>query len=85
MSSDAEMNIGCADWAAAQALREEVWGLHTAGQFDGGDGSSAHIATTFKDWLAMAKTNGSAKARNQATSGFLMRLEDTRTSLIRLM
>ena len=85
MSSDAEMNIGCADWTAARELRKEVWGLHTAGQFDGRDGSPQAIADAFDSWVRMASDNWRAMNLNNPTNGFLMRLEDKRTSAIRLM
>ena len=86
MAADSELNIATDCIAHNRGLRKRVWGLQTGGQFDGGQGDSKAIETTFKDWEKLAAYNKNYIRKNAPLSitGFLVQFEDTRVSTDRV-
>jgi len=90
MAVDSEINIATDNPGLARELRKRVWSQLSGGLVDAGDGNQKVIALAFRDWSNVMKTNRSRKyAASQAADrkklkGFLLPLEDNRSSNIRL-
>jgi phosphatidylserine/phosphatidylglycerophosphate/cardiolipin synthase-like enzyme len=90
MAVDSEINISVLDPVKATGLRKKIWHQLTGGTADGGDGSKSEVSETFDAWTDLMKTNKDkvlAKTRSIETRklvGYILRLEDNRSSIIRL-
>ena len=88
MVSDSEINIATVDPKSAQNLRKIIWGQlagNTDARSDGGDGLPIQIALTFDYWVTLMETNKrSKKSGEEAITGFILPLADSRKSTSRL-
>ncbi|MBB5366972.1 MULTISPECIES: phosphatidylserine/phosphatidylglycerophosphate/cardiolipin synthase family protein [unclassified Janthinobacterium] len=90
MAVDSEINIATVDCRVARDLRKRVWRMHSGGLVDGGGGTKAEIVTAFKDWTNLMKNNRKKKFDKSENAifkkmrGFVLPLEDKRSSTIRL-
>ncbi|MES2296121.1 MAG: phospholipase D-like domain-containing protein [Pseudomonadota bacterium] len=90
MAVDSEINLLTDDRAMAMELRQQIWSQLSGGLATGGDGTPAAIAATFWDWndtMNDNKTKKNAKKLDVAQKkliGFLLPLNDTRSSTVRL-
>ncbi|MEG2032897.1 MAG: phospholipase D-like domain-containing protein, partial [Janthinobacterium sp.] len=90
MAVDSEINIATVDHRVARDLRKRVWRMHSGGLVDGGEGTKAEIALAFENWTKLMKENRKKKFNKSETAifkkmtGFLLPLEDKRSSTIRL-
>jgi phosphatidylserine/phosphatidylglycerophosphate/cardiolipin synthase-like enzyme len=83
MAADSEINVATDDPVQARKLREDVWGQHTGGRHDGGNGDSSVIEETFKQWEKTMLTNDFNKTKGFALNGFISTFHDSKTSLVR--
>lgn len=90
MAVDSEINIATDDYRVARDLRKRVWRMHSGGMVDGGGGTKAEIVDAFEKWENLMKANRTKKLAKQGgaklkkMTGFLLPLEDERSSTIRL-
>lgn len=90
MAVDSEINIATVDYRVATDLRKRVWRMHSGGLVDGGSGTKAEIVDAFEKWVELMgenrgrKKSDSASADHKKMSGFLLPLEDSRSSTLRL-
>lgn len=90
MAVDSEINIATIDRRVAHDLRKRVWRMHSGGLVDGGGGTKAEIVDAFEKWGNLMKANRTKKLAKQGGAklkkmiGFLLPLEDSRSSTIRL-
>ena len=74
----------------ARDLRKRVWRMHSGGLVDGGGGTKVEIITAFKDWNNLMQSNRKKKFDKSGNAilkkmrGFVLPLEDKRSSTIRL-
>ena len=90
MAVDSEINIATVDYRVATDLRKRVWRMHSGGLVDGGGGTKAEIVDAYGKWVKLMKDNRGKKysyseaAIDKKMNGFLLPLEDGRSSTIRL-
>ncbi|MNM00828.1 cardiolipin synthetase [compost metagenome] len=90
MAVDSEINIATIDRRVAHDLRKRVWRMHSGGLVDGGGGTKAEIVDAFEKWGNLMKANRTKKLAKQGgakfkkMTGFLLPLEDSRSSTMRL-
>ena len=84
MAVDSEINIATNDAAVARDLRNRVWMQHSGGKISGKGGSPAEIEEAFRDWTKLMRDNKNRKNELRAMVGFLLPLEDSRSSTVRL-
>ncbi len=90
MAVDSEINIATVDHRVARDLRKRVWRMHSGGLVDGGGGTKAEIVDAFEKWVELMGANRRKKwdksenAILKKMTGFLLPLEDKRSSTIRL-
>lgn len=90
MAVDSEINIATVDHRVARDLRKRVWRMHSGGLVDGGGGTKAEIVSAFGKWVELMgenhgrKKSDSASAGHKKMTGFLLPLEDNRSSTLRL-
>ncbi|PMQ09881.1 phosphatidylserine/phosphatidylglycerophosphate/cardiolipin synthase family protein [Janthinobacterium sp. AD80] len=90
MAVDSEINIATIDRRVAHDLRKRVWCMHSGGLVDGGGGTKAEIVLAFENWTKLMVENRKRKFNKSETAifkkmtGFLLPLEDKRSSTIRL-
>lgn len=90
MAVDSEINIATVDCRVATDLRKRVWRMHSGGLVDGGGGTKAEIVDAYAKWVKLMNENREKKFSYSASStekkmtGFLLPLEDKRSSTIRL-
>jgi phosphatidylserine/phosphatidylglycerophosphate/cardiolipin synthase-like enzyme len=90
MAVDSEINIATDDHRVARDLRKRVWRMHSGGLVDGGGGTKTEIVDAFEKWGNLMKANRTKKlakkggAKLKKMIGFLLPLEDSRSSTIRL-
>ena len=90
MAVDSEINIATVDSRVATDLRKRVWRMHSGGLVDGGGGTKAEIVLAFAKWVELMGVNRKKKFGKSGNSvlkkmtGFLLPLEDKRSSTIRL-
>ena len=90
MAVDSEINIATIDRRVASDLRKRVWRMHSGGLVDGGGGTKGEIVSAFGNWVKLMNENREKKisySRNSTDkkmTGFLLPLEDKRSSTIRL-
>ncbi|MGK5068547.1 phospholipase D-like domain-containing protein [Janthinobacterium sp. RT4P48] len=90
MAVDSEINIATIDRRVAHDLRKRVWRMHSGGLVDGGGGTKAEIVLAFENWTKLMVENRKRKFNKSETAifkkmtGFLLPLEDKRSSTIRL-
>jgi phosphatidylserine/phosphatidylglycerophosphate/cardiolipin synthase-like enzyme len=90
MAVDSEINIATDDPAHARDLRRRVWMQHSGGLISGEDGTRHDIAKAFNKWTDLMSDNrkkkkaDSASAEDKKMIGFLLPLEDNRSSTMRL-
>lgn len=87
---DSELNMSVVDPAQACDLRRKVWGLLSGQTIDGGHGTKEEVKRAFDDWTKRMDQNKKQRDSNSAhmkykkMTGFLLPLEDDRSSLTRL-
>ena len=90
MAVDSEINIATIDRRVACDLRKRVWRMHSGGLVDGGGGTKAEIVSAFGKWVELMgenrgkKKSDSTSADHKKMTGFLLPLEDNRSSTLRL-
>lgn len=90
MVVDSEINLATDDVRHATELRIRVWSQLTGGKHDGGDCTKPEIEKTFSDWQALMKENKdkqksiSSDPANKTMTGFIVPLDDGRSSTVRL-
>src|SRR5450830_1479308 len=90
MAVDSEINIATVDCRVARDLRKRVWRMHSGGLVDGGGGTKGEIVDAFEKWVKLMKDNRRKKSSysenptEKKMTGFLLPLEDKRSSTIRL-
>lgn len=84
MAVDSEINIATNDAALARNLRNRVWMQHSGGKISGGNGTKEDIVEAFKQWGRLMLSNKKQKNKGLQMTGFLLPLEDARSSTIRL-
>ena len=90
MATDSEINIATNDAGHARELRHNVWTQLSGGLVSGGGGTKAEIVLSFKEWTKLMNDNrakkyaASAIAEKKKMQGFLLPLEDNRSSTMRL-
>lgn len=90
MAVDSEINLATNDPAVARELRKRIWAQHANPRADGGEGTKAEIKKAFLDWVDLMKENKtkqlehSQSAIRKKMNGFLLPLEDGRSSFVRL-
>jgi phosphatidylserine/phosphatidylglycerophosphate/cardiolipin synthase-like enzyme len=90
MAVDSEINIATDDPTHARDLRRRVWMQHSGGLISGGSGAKEEIAKAFKKWVDLMKDNKRKKLSNSPDAiekkmvGFLLPLDDNRSSTMRL-
>ncbi|MES2739489.1 MAG: phospholipase D-like domain-containing protein [Pseudomonadota bacterium] len=86
MAVDSEINIATDNPALARDLRERIWMQHSGGTISGGGGTKTEIKEAFEEWTKLMKKNRdkkfskSANALDKKMTGFLLPLEDPRSS-----
>ena len=90
MAVDSEINIATVDYRVARDLRKRVWRMHSGGLVDGGGGTKAEIIDAYGKWVKLMNENRekklsySVKSTDKKMTGFLLPLEDKRSSTMRL-
>jgi len=90
MAVDSEINIATIDSRVATDLRKRVWRMHSGGLVDGGGGTKAEIVDAFEKLVELMGANRRKKFDKSENTilkkmtGFLLPLEDKRSSTIRL-
>jgi phosphatidylserine/phosphatidylglycerophosphate/cardiolipin synthase-like enzyme len=81
MVADSEINIGIVDPKIASSLRRRVLIALSGGKTDGGGGDQKSIAEAFMICINLMKENRNAKKEKRGMKGFLLPLEDSRSSI----
>ncbi|PJJ18716.1 phospholipase D-like protein [Janthinobacterium sp. 67] len=90
MAVDSEINIATVDYRVARDLRKRVWRMLSGGLVDGGGGTKGEIVSAFGNWVKLMNENREKKisysgnSTDKKMTGFLLPLEDKRSSTIRL-
>lgn len=84
MAGDSELNLATTDSRHASALRARIWSQLSGGMVSGDNGCGRAIAADFFKWSELMKTNREVKKKGKQMTGFLLPLEDDRSSTIRL-
>lgn len=90
MAVDSEINIATDDRTHARDLRKRVFNQLSGGTIDGGNGSIEAIQNVFRRWKKLMKDNRAKKygasqsGETRKLTGFLLPLEDNRSSTVRL-
>jgi phosphatidylserine/phosphatidylglycerophosphate/cardiolipin synthase-like enzyme len=84
MSSDSEMNFGTNDRTWARYLRQNIWTKLSGKKFDGGSVRQSELADVMKTWAKLQSDNRKNKQKGARMQGFLLPMEDNRSSTIRL-
>lgn len=84
MAVDSEINIATDDPRHAAELRKRVFSIHSGGTIDGGSGTAMEIKDSFTDWTKLMRQNKLNKTRSRQMSGFILPLDDNRSSTLRL-
>lgn len=90
MVVDSEINIATNDPRQAGPLRKAIWWQLTGGKHDGGNGTSLELKNTHRDWRKlMSKNKEKQKLRStdpdkKIMDGFIVPLDDSRSSVLRL-
>lgn len=80
MAVDSELNMSTDDPRIAEDLRRRIWSQLSGGQVSGGSGNRKDIQDAFDKWCRLMRGNKKAKKKVQALTGFILPLEDTRSS-----
>lgn len=80
MAVDSELNLATDDCAIVLKLRPKIWSQLSGRLFDGGSGEKEEIKNCFKKWGELMKNNKDKKQNNSKMTGFLLPLEDVRSS-----
>lgn len=87
---DSEINVAVQDPKKTKEIRKRVWKLLSGSKVSGGDGGPKDLATAFRNWSVLMKENLGKRnsdelgADQKKLLGFILPLEDKRSSLIRL-
>ena len=84
MTADSELNLATIDPKLTTDLRRRIWKQLSGGTFDGGDGGTAEIAQAFSDWQKLMHANKAHQLDDRRLTGFILPLEDARSSTLRL-
>lgn len=84
MAGDSELNLGTNDRGQATRLRKSIWNRITGKNIDGEDGGRKAIKESFDKWVQQAKDNRKQRMIGEPMQGFILPIEDNRSSTIRL-
>lgn len=90
MVVDSEINIATNDPRQAEPLRKAIWWQLTGGRYDGGNCTILEIKNTQRDWIQLIDENKKAQKsksmdlQKNLMSGFIVPLDDCRSSVLRL-
>jgi phosphatidylserine/phosphatidylglycerophosphate/cardiolipin synthase-like enzyme len=84
MAVDSEINLATDDHRLACECRERIWKQHSGGVVSGGGGSRQDMGDAFDKWQRLMMDNKNRKLRSRKLVGFLLPLEDDRSSFVRL-
>jgi len=90
MVADSEINLATNDPQHATALRKRIWAKLATKKHDGGNATPREIQDTFFNWLSLMKINKdrqkslSTKTDDKQMEGFIVPLDDGRSSTIRV-
>jgi phosphatidylserine/phosphatidylglycerophosphate/cardiolipin synthase-like enzyme len=83
MVSDSEINMVTIDPSVTSELRKKIWAQLLGGDSKaGGKGTKAEISETFKDWINRMNSNKKCMDKGMPMTGFLLPLEDKRSSTL---
>ena len=81
---DGEINMVSDCPKTSARLRREVWGLQTGELYPGDSARGSDMEDTFDNWEKLLSRNLKAKTSGEPISGFIVPLNDERTSSIRV-
>jgi phosphatidylserine/phosphatidylglycerophosphate/cardiolipin synthase-like enzyme len=90
MAVDSELNLATDDHHRARDLRRRIWSQLSGGEISGGGGTRQEIVESFDKWTKLMAANKRKKlgksesANRKKMTGFLLPLEDSRSSTLRL-
>lgn len=84
MSSDSELNFGTNDRTWARYLRQNIWTQLIGKKIDGDSVRQSEVADILSTWLKLQSDNRKNKQKGELMQGFLLPMEDNRSSTIRL-
>ncbi|MFC5513969.1 phosphatidylserine/phosphatidylglycerophosphate/cardiolipin synthase family protein [Massilia jejuensis] len=84
MAGDSELNLGTNDRGQATRLRKSIWHRISGGNIDGEEGSRRGLQVAFDKWVQQADDNRNRRVRGKPMQGFILPIEDSRSSTIRL-
>jgi phosphatidylserine/phosphatidylglycerophosphate/cardiolipin synthase-like enzyme len=84
MAVDSELNMGCNDRKETESLRKRIWYQLSGKAFDGGSMRKKELVDIFEKWVELRNSNREKKMLNLSMTGFLLPVEDNRSSTIRL-
>jgi phosphatidylserine/phosphatidylglycerophosphate/cardiolipin synthase-like enzyme len=84
MAGDSELNLGTNDRGQATRLRKSIWHRLSGKKIDGGDGSRKALQLAFDKWVQQADDNREFRLIGEPMLGFILPIEDSRSSTIRL-
>jgi phosphatidylserine/phosphatidylglycerophosphate/cardiolipin synthase-like enzyme len=84
MTADSEMNLATIDPKLTMDLRRRIWSQLSGRFFDGGDGGKVEIEIAFNACRNLMRENAIKRKSGRKLTGFLLPLEDERSSTIRL-
>jgi len=84
MVGDSELNLGTNNRRQATSLRKRIWHRLSGEKIDGGDGGREAIKESFKDWVQQADDNRKQRLIGESMQGFILPIEDNRSSTTRL-
>ncbi|TWI60945.1 phospholipase D1/2 [Pseudoduganella lurida] len=83
MVGDSELNMATIDPVLTKGLRKRVWSMLSGGAWDGAECAKTDLKSTFHDWTELMINNQEYQKRSKAMKGFLMPLQDGRSSVKR--
>jgi phosphatidylserine/phosphatidylglycerophosphate/cardiolipin synthase-like enzyme len=87
---DSEINVAVQDRIQATRLRKRVWPLLSGSKVDGGDGKHTALKIAFQEWHILMQRNLDKRnstgesVEEKKLQGFILPLEDKRTSYFRM-
>jgi hypothetical protein len=76
--------MGCNDRKETENLRKRIWYQLSGKAFDGGSMRKKELVDIFEKWVELRNNNREKKMLNLSMTGFLLPVEDNRSSTIRL-
>jgi phosphatidylserine/phosphatidylglycerophosphate/cardiolipin synthase-like enzyme len=84
MVADSEINLATNDRFQAIALRVLIWSKLTGGKYSGENCTGKEIGATFTNWVTLMRDNRANQKSNKSMTGFIVSLDDRRSSTTRL-